>query len=127
MYIILNLCILHPLTVPAITGVEIEEGSDGLTVQWSFLHTGGSDIEQIEILLRESRDEALFELVAGGNIPRPLNDSFLISGSGLKAGRSYEVGVRASNEIGTSSLAVSGTLESAIGMFNRGQMACTHN
>ena len=112
-----------PPAAPAIIGVEVEEEPGGLTVSWEFLHTGGSDIELIEILLRESRDGAPFELVTGGNFTRPLNDSFLIGGSELQAGQSYEVGVRATNDLGVSELTVSQIPDSTVGMFNRAHKA----
>lgn len=101
-------------------------GEDGIIVSWLFLHTGGSTIDQVEILLRLNTDSSSFELVLGGNISRPSDDMFLISGRYLQAGLSYQVGVRATNEFGVSSLTTSETLESTVGMFtdNRGLYCC---
>ena len=112
--------------MPAIRLVELQNGADGITVSWFFLHTGGSDIDQVEILLRPDMDGSTFELVQ--NTSRSSNDTFLIRGELLQAGVSYLVGVRAGNEFGVSELTVSDTLEATIGMLieNRGQCILTH-
>lgn len=86
---------------------------------WTFRHTGRSEITLIEILLREDRVGTTFELVPGGNISRPDNDTFDIVGSSLQAGVSYVVGVRASNGLGVSELSVSRIPDLIIGMKNR--------
>ena len=98
--------------------VELETGADGITVLWSFLHTGGSDIDQVEILLMTDGST-----VQHGNTSWSSDNTFLIGGELLEAGVSYQVGVRASNEFGVSDLTLSETLESTVGMliYNRGQ------
>ena len=97
--------------------VELETGADGITVFWSFLHTGGSDIDQVEILLMTDGS------TVHRNTSRSSDNTFLIGGELLQAGVSYQVGVRASNEFGVSDLTLSETLESTVGMliYNRGQ------
>ena len=107
---------------PTISDVVIEQGPEGIAVSWAFLHTGGSDLQLVEILLRENRDGATFELVPGGNLSQPLGNSFVIGGSNVKAGVGYEVAVRATNELGVSEPIVSQIQESRIGMFNRSQI-----
>lgn len=99
---------------------------DGILVTWYFLHTGASDIDLIEILFREDIIGTSIELVSGGNISRPENDTFLISGSYLQAGLSYQVAVRASNEFGVSRNTLSEILQSPVGMFNRSQIIYTN-
>ena len=101
--------------------MDTQQTPDGIEVSWAFLHTGGSELQLVEIFLREDRDGATLELVPGGNLSRPLSTSFMIDGSNLQAGVSYEIAVRATNDLGVSEAIVSEIQESGIGMFNRSQ------
>ena len=101
--------------------MDTQQTPDGIAVSWAFLHTGGSELQLVEIFLREDRDGATLELVPGGNLSRPLSTSFMIDGSNLQAGVSYEIAVRATNDLGVSEAIVSEIQESGIGMFNRSQ------
>ena len=105
----------YPPTAPDIRVVEIAPLVEGLLVSWEFLHTGGSEINQVEIFLRQEPDSP-FELVPGGNISRPLNNTFVISGQYLGAGLSYQAAVRVANELGVSEQAESERLDSPVGM-----------
>ena len=111
------------LPVPAISAVDLQTGADGITVLWYFLHTGGTDVDQVEILLISNSEDSTVEFVQDVNASQSSDNVFLIGGEVLQAGESYQVGVRASNEFGVSDLTLSETLESSIGMLihNRGQ------
>ena len=99
--------------------MEVLQTAEGIAISWAFLHTGGSELQLVQIRIREDREGASFELVPGGNLSRPLSNMFVIDGSNLQAGASYEVEVRATNELGVSEPIVSEILESRVGMFNR--------
>ena len=103
--------------MPTISSVEVQLGVDGITVTWDFLHTGGVELDQVEVLLRDSQDadESPFQLVPEGNITQPSDNSFLIGGGFLKAGQSYQVAVQAENEFGVSERIKSKILESPVG------------
>lgn len=105
-------------SVPTIRVAALQTGFDGITVSWDFLHTGGSTIDQVEISLREGTDGRQFKVVLNRNISQPENDTFLINGTYLQAGLSYQVEVRATNQFGVSLPVLSGTLEeSTVGML----------
>lgn len=111
----MSLC-SHP--VPTIRMVALQTGFDGITVSWDFFHTGGSTIDQVEISLREGMDGRQFEVVLNRTIPQAVNDTFLINGTYLQAGLSYQVEVRATNQFGVSLPVLSETLEeSTVGML----------
>ena len=95
--------------------VALQTGFDGITVSWDFLHTGSSTIDQVEISLREGMDG---RQVLNRIIPQAMNDTFLINGTYLQAGLSYQVEVRATNQFGESLPVLSETLqESTVGML----------
>ena len=95
--------------------VALQTGFDGITVSWDFLHTGGSTIDQVEISLREGMDG---RQVLNRIIPQAVNDTFLINGTYLQAGLSYQVEVRATNQFGVSLPVLSEILQgSTVGML----------
>ena len=96
--------------------MKLQLGRDGITVLWDFVHTGGLNITLVEILLRENRDDSSFVVVPGGNLSRPSNNSFLVSGSNLRAGLTYQIAVRASNGFGVSDLNISEPQTATVGM-----------
>ena len=108
--------------MPNVETVDLQVLEDGILVSWYFLHTGGADIELVEILIKEDTLGSLFELAPGGSLTALENSTFLIGGSSLQAGQSYQVAVRATNEFGVSIPTLSEILESTVGMFDRSQI-----
>ena len=101
--------------MPAISEATIEIVEEGISIEWSLLHSGGLEILSSEISIRQD-SASPFQLVPGGNLSQTVNNSFIVAGHLIQAGRSYQAAVVVSNQLGRSNVTATEQRQSPVGM-----------